>query len=103
MSGQQLQQAVEGVSTRNSSSISSRRSSVWGNRYYSHHSHKHHHRHKHRDPTQDIPDIINNGTVITPDYTATEFLLKLALVSLALGLIVYIFFPETKGELCVTA
>jgi hypothetical protein len=32
MSGQQLQQAVEGVSTRNSSSISSRRSSVRGNR-----------------------------------------------------------------------
>jgi ABC-type nickel/cobalt efflux system permease component RcnA len=68
---------------------------------YSHHSHKHHHRHKHHDPTQDIPDITNNGTIITPDYTATEFLLKLALVSLALGLIVYILIPETKGERCV--
>jgi hypothetical protein len=68
---------------------------------YSHHSHKHHHRHKHHDLTDSIPDIVNNRTVITPDYTATEFLLKLALVSLALGLIVYIFIPETKGERCV--
>jgi hypothetical protein len=56
---------------------------------------RHHHKHHQYHPIPDPPPV--HTVVIKADYSATEFLLKLALVSLALGLFVYLYVPETKG------
>ena len=56
---------------------------------------KHHHGHHHGLPISNPAPV--DETVISADNTATLYLLKLATVSLILGLFVYLFIPETKG------
>jgi MFS family permease len=56
---------------------------------------KHHQGHHHGMPVNNPVSV--DVTVISADNSATLYLLKLASVSLILGLFVYLFFPETKG------